>query len=151
MYCELVGFFVSLDIPPKIRFGSQNEGNTPTKIWLKYKIFRKFTPLWALQNLMFWKNIARVLMRVNWAGFTQLSRLNVWQSHRLVGTASWTQEHFYPFGKDCPYGPESLHRIFRQTAGGTYQRQHPLPDVLRNHDRSGLSHNQLQDSQCHPQ
>ena len=33
MYCELVGFFVSLDIPPKMRFGSQNGGNTPKKIW----------------------------------------------------------------------------------------------------------------------
>ena len=26
-----------------------------------------------------------------------------------------------------------------------------LPDVLRNHDRSVLSHDQLQDGQCHPQ
>ena len=26
--CELVGFFVSLDIPPQIRFGNQNGGNT---------------------------------------------------------------------------------------------------------------------------
>ena len=30
-YPELVGFFVSLDIPPKIRFSSQNGGNIPTK------------------------------------------------------------------------------------------------------------------------
>ena len=29
---ELVGFFVSLGIPPKIRFDGQNGGNTPTKI-----------------------------------------------------------------------------------------------------------------------
>ncbi|WP_220453253.1 hypothetical protein, partial [Odoribacter splanchnicus] len=44
-YCELVGFFVSLGIPPQIRFGSQNGGNFPTKIWQKYKIFQKFTQL----------------------------------------------------------------------------------------------------------
>ena len=43
--------FVSLGIPPKIRFDGQNGGNSPTKIWLRYKIFRKFTLLWALQNL----------------------------------------------------------------------------------------------------
>ena len=67
MFCKLVGFFVSLGIPPKIRFGSPNGGNIQTKIWLRYKIFQKFTLLWALQNLMFWKNIARVLMRMNWA------------------------------------------------------------------------------------
>lgn len=30
------------------------------------------------------------------------------------------------------------------------QREHTLPDVLRNHDRPVFSHNQLQDSQCHP-
>ncbi len=36
-YCELVGFFVSLGIPPQIRFGSQNRGNPWTKIWLRYK------------------------------------------------------------------------------------------------------------------
>ena len=33
-YCELVGFFVSLGIPPKIRFDGQNGGNIQTnKIW----------------------------------------------------------------------------------------------------------------------
>ena len=68
-----------------------------------------------------------------------------------VCTASWTQEYFLSFGKDCSYGPESLHRILRQTAGGTSERQHTLSDVLRNHDRPVLPHNQLQDSQCHPQ
>ena len=31
------------------------------------------------------------------------------------------------------------------------ERQHTLSDVLRNHDRPVLPHNQLQDSQCHPQ
>ena len=45
--------FVSLGIPTQIRFGSQNGGNYLTKIWLRYKIFRKFTQLWALQNLIF--------------------------------------------------------------------------------------------------
>ena len=34
MYCKLVGFFVSLGIPPKIRFDGQNGGNIQTnKIW----------------------------------------------------------------------------------------------------------------------
>ena len=33
-YPELVGFFVSLGIPPKIRFDGQNGGNIQTnKIW----------------------------------------------------------------------------------------------------------------------
>ena len=40
MYCELVGFFVSLDIPPKIRLGSQSGGNIPTKEWLYRHICR---------------------------------------------------------------------------------------------------------------
>ena len=52
--------FVSLGIPPKIRFDGQNGGNSPTKIWLRYKIFQKFTLLWALQNLIFWENTVRV-------------------------------------------------------------------------------------------
>ena len=51
--------FVSLGIPTQIRFGSQNGGNSPTKIWLRYKIFRKFTQLWALQNLILPKKIRR--------------------------------------------------------------------------------------------
>lgn len=67
----------------------------------------------------------------------------------LSETAYGTQEHLQSFGKDCPYGPESLHRILQQASGGTSQRQHTLPDVLRNHNKSILSHNQLQDSQCH--
>ncbi len=41
--------------------------------------------------------------------------------------------------------------FFRQTAGGTSERQHTLPNVLRNNDRPVLSHNQLQDNQYHPQ
>ncbi len=45
-------FLNILGIPPQIRFGIQNGGNSPTKIWLRYKIFRKFTLLWALQNLI---------------------------------------------------------------------------------------------------
>lgn len=55
MHCELFDFFVSLGIPPQIRFGSPNGGNSPTKIWLRCKIFWKFTLLWTLLNLMFWK------------------------------------------------------------------------------------------------
>lgn len=61
------------------------------------------------------------------------------------------QEQFSSFGKDCPYGTESLHRILRPAAGGISQRQHPLSDVLWNYDRPGLSRNQLQDWQCHLQ
>ena len=80
---ELVGFFVSLGIPPKIRFGSQNGGNSPTKIWLRYKIFRKFTQFWALQNLMFWKNIARVFMRVSLADFIRSFRLSIWRKPQV--------------------------------------------------------------------
>ena len=72
-------FFVSLGIPPQIRFGSQNGGNTLTKIWQRYKIFQKFTLLWGLQNLIFWKDTAKVLMRVSLAGFIRYFRLRVWQ------------------------------------------------------------------------
>ena len=35
-------------------------------------------PTLGLQNLIFWKNIARVLMRVNWAGFIQCFLLKLW-------------------------------------------------------------------------
>ena len=38
-----------------------------------------------------------------------------------------------------------------QAAGGTSEREHTLPDVLRDHDKPVLSHNQLQDSQRYPQ
>ena len=76
-YPELVGFFVSLDIPPKIRFGSQNGGNTLTKIWLRYKIFQIFTLLWGLQNLIFWKDTAKVFMRVSLAGFIRYFHLSI--------------------------------------------------------------------------
>ena len=41
-------------------------------------------------------------------------------------------------------------RILRQAAGGTSEREHTLPDVLWNHDKPIVSHNQLQDSQCYP-
>ena len=52
--------------------------------------------------------------------------------------------------KDRPYGPEGIHRILRQAAGGTSEREHTLPDFLWNHDSPVPSYNQLQDSQCHP-
>ena len=52
--------------------------------------------------------------------------------------------------KDRPYGPEGIHRILRQAAGGISEREHTLPDVLWNHDKPIVSHNQLQDSQCYP-
>ena len=48
------------------------------------------------------------------------------------------------------YGPEGIHRILRQATGGTSEREHTLSDFLWNYDSPGPSHNQLQDSQCHP-
>ena len=39
---------------------------------------------------------------------------------------------------------------FRQATGGTSEREHTLPDFLWNYDSPVPSHNQLQDSQCHP-
>ena len=54
------------------------------------------------------------------------------------------------YRKDRPYGPEGIHRILRQAAGGTSEREHTLPDFLWNHDSPVPSYNQLQDSQCHP-
>ena len=54
------------------------------------------------------------------------------------------------YRKDRPYGPEGIHRILRQAAGGISEREHTLPDVLWNHDKPIVSHNQLQDSQCYP-
>ena len=71
--------FVSLGISQKTRFDGQNGGNIQTKIWRRYKIFQKFTLLWVLQNLIFWKNTARVLRRVSLAGFIRSFRLSVWQ------------------------------------------------------------------------
>ena len=71
--------FVSLGIPQKTRFDGQNGGNIQTKIWRRYKTFQKFTLLWVLQNLIFWKNTARVLRRVSLAGFIRSFRLSVWQ------------------------------------------------------------------------
>ena len=38
----------------------------------------------------------------------------------------------------------------RQATGGTSEREHTLPDFLWNYDSPVPSHNQLQDSQCHP-
>lgn len=78
MHCELVVFCI-FRYPPQIRSGSQNGGNSPAKIWLRYNIFRKSTLLWALQNLIFRKDTARVFMRVNLAGFIRCFRLSVWQ------------------------------------------------------------------------
>ena len=81
--------FVSVGIPSKMRFGSPNGGNPSIKIWLRYKIFQKFTLLWALQNLMFWKNVARVLMRVSLADFIQSFRLSVWQKPHVCLNSIW--------------------------------------------------------------
>ena len=39
-HCGSAGFFVSLDIPPKIRFGSPNGRNIRTRIWLRYGILQ---------------------------------------------------------------------------------------------------------------
>ena len=40
--------------------------------------------------------------------------------------------------------------FLRQATGGTSEREHTLPDFLWNYDSPVPSHNQLQDSQCHP-
>ena len=72
------------------------------------------------------------------------------KSRRPVGPAPGPQEHIQSFRKDRPYGPEGIHRIHRQAAGGTSEREHTLPDFLWNHDPPIPSHNQLQNSQCHP-
>ena len=84
-------------------------------------------------------------------GFTEFDILEKYRkSFNESELGRRTQEHLQPCGKDCHHGPEGIHRILRQTAGGTSERQHTLPDVLRNHDRPVLPHNQLQDSQCYP-
>ena len=51
--------------------------------------YQKFTLLWVLQNLIFWKNTARVLMRVSLASFIQSFRLNVWQKPQACRTGAW--------------------------------------------------------------
>ncbi len=79
--------------------------------------------------------------------FERMAKIRMGLSDRRPGS----QEHLQPFGEDRPYGPEGVHRILRQAAGGTSEREHTLPDVLRDHDKPVVSHNQLQDSQCHPQ
>ena len=84
-------------------------------------------------------------MRVSLASFIRSFRLNVWQKPPAV-----TQEQIQAFRKDSPYGPEGIHRILRQATGGTSEREHTLPDFLWNYDSPVPSHNQLQDSQCHP-
>ena len=86
---QLVGFFVSLGISPKIRFDGQNGGNALTKIWQRYTIFRKFTPLWASQNLIFWKNTARVLTRVSLADFIRSFRSSVWRKPPACPNPIW--------------------------------------------------------------
>ncbi len=60
------------------------------------------------------------------------------------------EKYITSFRKDRPYGPEGIHRILRQATGGTSEREHTLPDFLWNYDSPVPSHNQLQDSQCHP-
>ena len=72
------------------------------------------------------------------------------KSRGPVGPAPGTQEQIQSFGEDRPYGPEGIHRILRQATGGTSEREHTLPDFLWNYDSPVPSHNQLQDSQCHP-
>ena len=56
------------------------------------------------------------------------------KSRRPVGPAPGTQEQIQSFRKDRPYGPEGIHRILRQTTGGTSEREHTLPDFLWNYD-----------------
>jgi len=78
----------------RFRFVSQNGGNSPRKIWLRYKIFQKFTLLWALQNLIFWRNIVRVFMRVSLAGFIRCSCLSVWQKPQVCRNSVWAAGTF---------------------------------------------------------
>ena len=82
-------FFVSLGIPPKIRFDGQNGGNIQTKIRLRYKIFQKSTLLWALQNSIFWKNIVRVLIRVNLVVFIPCFHSTVQQKRSVCHSTAW--------------------------------------------------------------
>lgn len=99
MHCELVVFCI-FRYPPQIRSGSQNGGNSPAKIWLRYNIFRKSTLLWALQNLIFRKNIARVLMKANLADFIRCFCLNVWQKPQTCRNIVWnTKNIFNPCAK----------------------------------------------------
>ncbi len=53
-------------------------GQFPNKNIAKIQNISEIHPTLALQNLIFWKNTARVLMRVSLAGFIRCSRLSVW-------------------------------------------------------------------------
>ncbi len=104
MHCELV-VFVSFT-PPQIRSEAKT-GKFPSKDMARYNIFRKSTLLWALQNLIFWKNIAGVLRRVNLAGFIQVFPFeHMGKAAGLSRPASGPHEHFQSFRKDSPYGPK---------------------------------------------
>ena len=90
-------------------------------------------------------------MRVSLADFIRCSRLSVWQRLWACRNSDWDAGTSSVLRLNCPHGPEGVHRLLRQTAGGTSERKHTLPDILRDHDKSVFPHNQLQDSQCHPQ
>ena len=60
------------------------------------------------------------------------------------------RNRFSPSAKIALMVLEGIHRILRQATGGTSEREHTLPDFLWNYDSPVPSHNQLQDSQCHP-
>ena len=53
---------------------------------------------------------------------SELGRLHSVFPFERMAKATGTQEHLQPCGKDCPHGPEGIHRILRQTAGGTSER-----------------------------
>ena len=143
--------FVSLGIPPKIRFDGQNGGNSPTKIWLRYKIFRKFTLLWALQNLHTEFDILEKYRKS--FNESELGKLHsVFPFERMAKAICLSENHL---GRRNIFSLSSkialmVHRILWQATGGTSEREHTLSDVLRHHDKPVLPHNQLQDSQCHP-
>ena len=60
---------------------------------------------------------------------------------RPVGATPGPQAHIQSLCKDRPYGAEGIHRLLRQAAGGTSEREHTLPDVLLDYDKSVLPHN----------
>lgn len=55
-----MAFFCIFTYSPENKVLDEKRGKFPNKIWQRYKIFQEFILLWVLQNLIFWKNIARV-------------------------------------------------------------------------------------------
>ena len=116
---------------PQIRFGSQNGGNFPTKIWQKYKIFQKFTLLWAFTEFDIIEKYRKSFQESERQVYSVFPFELYGKDHGPVRTATGDAGTSSVLRRRSPlWSPEGVHRFLTGSWVEHLNGEYTLPDVL---------------------